>query len=230
MIDIHSHILPGIDDGSPNLETSLEMAEIAVEDGVSAVIATPHLKKDFSEDYISSCVDSFQKSLDYNEIKLKVFTGAEIPFNMLRDEINPVTLAGSNFILAEFMPDHIPEDSGEVFKKLLHLGYKIIIAHPERNIVFLKKNRYLKKLLFQGVFIQVTAMSLKGSFGYDILKFSEYLLKNNLIDFIATDSHDSFFRIPKLSFLFESKKNKKLKEKIEIILKHNPKKIIREKS
>ncbi|MGE4519214.1 MAG: tyrosine-protein phosphatase [Desulfobacteraceae bacterium] len=226
MIDIHSHILPGIDDGSRNLKSSVEMALIAYEDGIDKMIATPHFTEKISKEEIVEKVGFFQAELDSKKIGLKIFPGAEIPFDLLMTGREPVTLAGSEYILVEFLPCDIPDSAEKKFQELLQSGYKIIIAHPERNIVFMEKFAVLKNLLMPGVYLQVTAMSLKGSFGSSIRNFSMKLLKKNLISFFGSDCHEPYFRIPKLSDLLEISDNKKIKNKIEIILNEKPVKII----
>ncbi|MDY0131718.1 MAG: CpsB/CapC family capsule biosynthesis tyrosine phosphatase [Desulforegulaceae bacterium] len=226
MIDIHSHILPGIDDGSKSMRSSVEMALIAYEDGIDKMIATPHMRKDLTLEEIKEKVELFQSVLDSKEIDLKIYSGAEIPFELLMNDPEPVTLAGSEFILVEFPYDYLPDFIEQKFLELLQSGYKIIIAHPERNLVFMKNFKLLKNLLMPDVYLQVTAMSIKGSFGRAIKKFSMKLLNKNMISFFGSDCHDPYFRIPKMSYLLELSKKEKIKARIEKILNVNPVQIV----
>jgi protein-tyrosine phosphatase len=224
MIDIHSHIIYSVDDGSSSLEMSLKMAKTAEEDGIKEIIATPHVTEFSDWRDIYSKLDILQEKIYENGLSLKLHMGGEVPFGMLSKDYKPVTLANSGFILVEFMHGgiKIPDNTQKIFKYFLKKGYKIIIAHPERNIFFLKNNSRLKELLMEGVYIQVTAMSLKGSFGRSIQNFATKLLKNEMIDFVATDSHDDVYRICQMSFLLKSAENKKYYKMLNKILNQNP--------
>ncbi|MDY0361395.1 MAG: CpsB/CapC family capsule biosynthesis tyrosine phosphatase [Desulforegulaceae bacterium] len=224
MIDIHSHILYSIDDGASNEEVSLKMAKIAVEDGITEIIATPHITEFSDWNKIFLTRNILQDKIYKTGLNLRLYLGGEVPFGMLSEGYQPVTLANSEFILVEFMHGGIkvPDNAQDIFRRFLKKGYKIIIAHPERNFFFLKNKERLKDLILPGVFLQATAMSFKGSFGKSIQLFSADLLKNEMIDFIATDAHDNVYRIPQMSFLLKSGKNKKYYKLLDKILNENP--------
>jgi protein-tyrosine phosphatase len=225
MIDIHSHIINNIDDGSSSMEMSLHMAKIAENDGITDVITTPHITEITDWGDVCFKLKNLQDKIYRNGLKLKLHSGAETPFRLLVNGIKPVTLSDSDFILVEFphgIAASVPDYTENIFRRYLKEGYKIIIAHPERNFFFLKNKDKLKELILPGVFLQVTAMSFKGSFGKSIQFFSSELLKNKMIDFIATDSHDDKFRIPQMKFLLKSEKNKKYHKLLDKILNLNP--------
>ncbi|TWI68200.1 protein-tyrosine phosphatase [Desulfobotulus alkaliphilus] len=227
MIDIHSHILPGLDDGSPDDSVSLKMAALAVGDGIREIIATPHVTETLSREDIASSLADFQELLNDRKIPLKVHLGGEVPFDLLRKMDVPLTLAGSRYILVEFLPEWIPHDAEDVFRNFILQGYRIIIAHPERNRAFMQNTELLKNLLMPGVHLQLTAMALKGSFGPSVKFFAHALLRQGSVDFIASDAHDHRLRKPELSFLLTSGKNKKLYPALDQILHRNPEKLFK---
>jgi len=224
MIDIHSHIIFGVDDGSSDLEMSLKMAEIAEADGITDVIATPHINEFVNMDDVCLKQNLLQKKIFEKGLNLRLHEGGEIPFGMLAEGYDPVRLCNSEFILVEFGHGFgaVPCYAESMFRRFLKNGYKIIIAHPERNLFFLKHKERLIDLILPGVYLQVTAMSFKGEFGTNARIFSEELLKNKMIDFIASDSHDHINRIPQLSFLIKSAKYKKYHRIMDKILHQNP--------
>lgn len=227
MIDIHCHIIPGIDDGSPDLKTSFQMAEIALKDGISRIITTPHINENSDINDIKKKVLILENQFKLKGINLNLFTGGEIPFWLLDYEDKLITLANSKYLLVEFPHNMVPKTALKKFEYLLSKGFKIIIAHPERNHEIIRRPGLLKKLLIPGVYTQITAMSLKGSFGRSIKIFSSNLLKKGQVDFIATDSHESSFRIPEISFLLNNCKRRKEKDMLEKILIKNPEMIIK---
>lgn len=222
MIDIHCHIIPGVDDGSPDFETSGAMAEIAVKSGIKAIIATPHITEVLSLKKVYESGIKLQQFIYKKGLDLKLYTGGEIPFRLLEEGRNLVTLGGSSFMLIEFLPGYVPANAADVFRSYVKKGFKLIIAHPERNIVFMKNPHTLFDLLMPGVYTQVTGMSLKGSFGTSIKIFAGELLKHNKVDFIASDAHDCKYRTPELKSLLFSGKNKKYLSRLEKILTQNP--------
>ncbi|MCW7755075.1 hypothetical protein OOT00_13885 [Desulfobotulus sp. H1] len=222
MIDIHCHILPGLDDGAKDMATAIEMAAIAVRDGIDTVIATPHVNPSLSLEKIHGAVAGLQQVLDGEGIPLKLLSGGEVPFGLLREEKSPLTLGESNAILVEFLPDFIPDDAEDVLMGLIRRGYVIIIAHPERNRVFMRHPDTLNRLLVPGVFLQVTAMGFKGSFGPDVSIFAHTLLKKGMIRFIASDAHDTAFRRPEFSWLLSSASKKKYRQALYAIIHHHP--------
>lgn len=199
MIDIHCHILPGIDDGADRLQTSLAMATMAAQDGITTVIATPHTDGvTVNQRVVQQAVDQLNTELARQGIDLEVAAGYEIPAELVCD-LQSYTIADSCYILVEFPHQYLPEDAVETMYTLVQAGRKPIIAHPERNGSVLRNPDLLRDLVAVGSMVQLTAASVTGEFGPDIQHCANYLLRNQLVHFLATDSHSPTFRKPVLS-------------------------------
>ncbi len=207
MIDIHSHILPGVDDGAPDLETSLEMCKIAVSDGVTIMAATPHMLDgihNVERETIISGVAELQKKLDENNIQLHVVPGADIHINV--DFINLyksgsiVTLNDNGkYALIEFPPSTIPQKANEFLFSLQVHGVVPIITHPERNQSVQRHPEQAIKWAESGHVIQVTTASITGELGKEAKECSMKLLEANLVHVVASDAHSATWRAPGLS-------------------------------
>lgn len=205
MIDIHSHILPGLDDGAADLKAALKMAKIAVKDGVTIMIATPHCYDgvyNCKKDGILAACREFNKELQQASINLQVYPGAEI---RLTPEIVDLCQKGQiltmgnrgDAILLELPDRFIPEAVVKVIKQLIAMGMHIIVAHPERNSTIHLHPDVITQLVYEGATIQLTAGSLVGKFGRPIKLFSETLVKENKVHYLATDCHNVKLRAPK---------------------------------
>ncbi len=199
MIDIHCHILPGIDDGADRLQTSLAMATMAARDGITTVIATPHTDGVIvNQRVVQQAVDQLNTELTGQGIDLEIAAGYEIPAELVCD-LQSHTIADSCYVLVEFPHQYLPEDAVETLYTLVQAGKKPIIAHPERNASVLRNPDLLRELVAVGGMVQLTAASVTGDFGPDIQHCANYLLRNQLVHFLATDSHSPTFRKPVLS-------------------------------
>jgi len=204
MIDIHSHILPGIDDGARTLEESLEMAEIAAADGIEQMVATPHVFKGISEDpepaEVIQQVNVLQAAV---AAKLKILPGSEAHITHdIAEQVKAqrvTTINHCNYLLVEFPQVTVPVGAHDVFYKLQLQGIHPILVHPERNIQIQKQPSLAAEYVARGVFIQVTAMSIAGEFGTPAKKCAETLLEHHCVHFLATDAHHASKRPPILS-------------------------------
>ncbi|MHB8487450.1 MAG: tyrosine-protein phosphatase [Candidatus Acidiferrales bacterium] len=194
MIDIHCHILPDLDDGSDSLETSLKMAQMAIEDGVTHVIATPHANNDypFVPKLVISRRDQLQAKVGE---RLQIGTGCDFHlsyenFEALRQEPARFALNQKNYLLIEFANFSVPASLDQTLHQLQLLGLHLIITHPERNPLIRSDWGRLWGWLHQGCFVQVTAQSLTGGFGERAQTAAETLLDSNAIHFIASDAHN----------------------------------------
>ena len=204
MIDIHSHILPDLDDGARDLKESLEMVQIAVEDGIEQMVATPHMFNGLSHNpepaEIVERVDALQKEIGGS---LQILPGNEV--HIVHDivekaEANKVTkLNQQNYMLIEFPSMNVPVGAEELFYKLQINGIIPILVHPERNSQIQNRPAIVADFVQRGVRIQVTAMSVTGEFGGSALRCVETLLSHNCVHFIATDAHRANRRPPILS-------------------------------
>jgi protein-tyrosine phosphatase len=207
MIDLHCHMLPGIDDGSPDLSTSLAMARIAVDDGIETTACTPHIYPGLYENTaqgIAGALDAFRQALAEAQIPLNVTYGADIQLVPellagLRRGTHP-TLNGSRYYL--FEPPHhtVPARFQESIFDSLAAGYVPVITHPER-LTWLDKAHYpwFVQAAKEGAWIQLTAGAVVGRFGSAARYWSEKMLDDGIVHILATDSHDPEHRPPVLS-------------------------------
>jgi protein-tyrosine phosphatase len=227
MIDIHCHILPGIDDGADRLQTSIAMATMAARDGITTVIATPHTDGiTVNKIVVQQAVDQLNIEISGQGIDLEVAAGYEIPAELVCN-LQSHTLEGSCFILVEFPHHYLPEDAVETLHSLVQAGRKPIIAHPERNGSVLRNPDLLRDLIAVGSMIQLTAASVTGDLGPDILHCANYLLRNQLVHFLATDSHSPTFRKPVLSQARKAAARLIGRDEADKLVVDNPKKILK---
>ncbi len=201
MIDIHCHILPSVDDGAGSLQDSIEMARAAADQGITAIIATPHNKNgkyDTPKEIVEEKVHLLNKELNYLSIPITIFQGHETRiFGELLEEFqagNLLTLNGSNYFFIEFPSQHVPRYASQMIYDLKLEGITPIIVHPERNHELIEDPDRLYKLVEKGALTQVTAASVTGHFGKKIKKFSNQLIEHNLTHFIASDAHNTTSR------------------------------------
>ena len=212
MIDIHAHILPGLDDGAKNWEQSLEMARIAVEDGIRMMVATPHLFKSRlidlrqlnPKEIILQHVAALRQKLLEENIPLEIIPGCDFPLSFeslqLLDDGLALTINDANRYLLMELPDTaLPPATEEICFRLQSKGITPIITHPERHLVIQEAPYKLKRLLNLGCLAQMTGNSLTGWFGRGIKKISRQLVKLGYIHLLATDAHDPKRRPPVLS-------------------------------
>jgi protein-tyrosine phosphatase len=199
LIDIHCHILAGMDDGPQRLEVSLSMAALAAEDGIKAIIATPHTDGiRVNRPSVEDAVRNLQDELIRLRIPLKIAAGFEIPYELADELAGSHTLAASNYVLLELPHYYVPADALQTVSRLLGRGLIPVIAHPERNSGIMVQPDRLAELVDAGALTQVTASSITGDLGPDTRRCAFHLLGAGLVHFIATDSHSPTFRVPRL--------------------------------
>ncbi|QNK48163.1 tyrosine protein phosphatase [Brevibacterium sp. PAMC23299] len=198
MIDIHCHIIPGVDDGSADMEESLNMAKNAVEAGITHIFATPH---HLNEKFVNVKIDiiegvvSLNKSLQQNNIPLTIRCGQEVRIHrdiftsLEKEEILTLDDKGT-YLLLELPSGKVPTYTKEVIYELLLKGITPIIVHPERNKELIENPKLLFELVQEGALTQVTSGSIIGNFGKSIQSFSKKIIEHNLAHFIATDAHN----------------------------------------
>ncbi|WNF22669.1 CpsB/CapC family capsule biosynthesis tyrosine phosphatase [Mesobacillus jeotgali] len=197
MIDIHCHILPGIDDGSSCINDSIEMARKAVNEGIHTIIATPHHKNskyDNNRDSIIERVLDLNGKLQDERIPLAILPGQEVRIygeiveDLEKGEILP--LNHSQYLFIELPSGHVPRYTEKLVFELQLKGIIPIIVHPERNQEIIERPDVFYNLVKKGALSQVTASSLSGYFGKRIKNFSFQLIEANLTHFIASDAHN----------------------------------------
>jgi len=206
MIDLHCHLLPGIDDGAPNLSISLEMARASVADGVSVVACTPHILPGLyanSGPQIRQAIQQLRQTLESEGIPLQLVTGADnhiVPdfVEQLRSG-NLLSLADTRYVLVE--PPHrvAPPRLEDLFFNICAAGYVPILTHPERLTWIEAHYPVVQRLIRAGVWMQITAGSLAGAFGRNARYWGERMLDEGCVHILATDAHDANRRPPNLS-------------------------------
>lgn len=218
MIDIHTHILPALDDGSPDLPTSLEMLTTASASGITNIVATPHVIEKYtalSWSSILEAVAALQKSASYNGIPIKIHPGAEIEMNwelldLIASKPNSTDygLAESSYVLIELPASMLPNYAEEFWFELRVCGRIPVLAHPERHTTLMQHPTILDKWKKEGLLLQCNSGSLTGLYGSQAQSNIEHLISKDYVDFIATDAHNNAKRntdITECRLLLESK-------------------------
>ena len=211
MIDIHCHILPGIDDGAQTIEDSVLMAREAVSEGITTIIATPHHKNNQFENEKNSIltkVSHLNQHLEREGIPLTILPGQEnrIYGEIVEDYLSGgkiLPLAQTSYLFIEFPSGSVPSYAERLLYELQTEGLIPIIVHPERNQEIIENPDKLYKFVNSGALTQVTAGSVCGYFGKKIKKFSHQLMEANLTHFIASDAHNVQNRSFKMVEAFE---------------------------
>ena len=217
MIDFHSHIIHGVDDGAKNLDMSLEMLQNADSEGVEYICATPHfITEEFEisrEKYLEKLNRLILASKE-ESFNVKILSGLEIYMHpnlpKLYKEKKIWGINDSKYLLIELPMGQFPIYTENVFYELMLLGAKPILAHPERNNQIIKKHDLVINLIEQGVLMQINSGSLLGDYGKEVKKTAEELLKNNMIHILGSDGHNITSRKTKIKEAFAIVKHKNL--------------------
>ena len=203
MIDLHCHVLPGIDDGPETMDESIELARAASLQGTSVLVATPHVTYDHlhnTSDRILSAVEKLNRALRKQRIDLMVLPGAEVALERAGelddDELAALRLGGGPWLLVE-----CPMFAGGMgvdgqLHALASRGHKIVLAHPERCPVFQTDLTRLERLEDAGMLGQITAPALTGQFGRTVQRIAKEMVDRGLIHIAASDAHDAVRRSP----------------------------------
>ena len=231
MIDIHSHILPGLDDGAKDMETAVEMARIAVEDGIEKMIATPHIFRGGAApnglDKVNNTRESLQRALRENDINLEVFQGAEVHVShnlieKIKSQRDILVLNHSAYMFVEFPAEHVFSGAKELFFELMTESIVPIIAHPERNSVFRRNPKLLFELIQMGGLAQANSGSFTGLYGSRAQESVFTFLDADLIHFIATDCHSIRSSAPRLSETARLVEERAGRDKAKALVNDNP--------
>ncbi|MFC4652172.1 tyrosine-protein phosphatase [Lactococcus nasutitermitis] len=223
MIDLHCHILPGIDDGAKTHEDTLIMLRSAIEEGITVITATPHHNPEYNNerDGILEKVKEVEKIIAEHHLPIKILPGQEVrAYGELIEDYEDgklVTSADStDYMLIEFPSDHVPGYASKLFYELQLKGIQPILVHPERNGEIIKNPEKLYDFVTQGVLTQITGASITGHFGKKIQQFSFQIIEHELTHFIASDAHNVTSRAFKMKEAFtivEKKYGKSVAEK-----------------
>ena len=195
-IDMHSHIIPGIDDGARNLENSLILAKRFQDLGFKKLIATPHIMADYfrnTPDTIHNALNILREGLVKNNINLEVDAAAEYyldeTFENKIERKEVLTFGSKNFLLFELSYINAPHNLFEVIAKIQHAGYQPVLAHPERYPYYYNSIESYEQIRGTGCLLQLNTISLTGYYGKGAKQVAEELVDNNCIDFLGSDMH-----------------------------------------
>jgi protein-tyrosine phosphatase len=211
MVDLHSHILPGLDDGAADIAESIEMAKQAEKEGIRLIVATPHHKNGRYENEkaaVEAAVLTLNKQLYESGIHVTIHAGQEVRMygELIEDFDNNKLLpfGQSKHMLIEFPSNGIPAFAEQVLFDMQVNGITPIIVHPERNTAINENPDKLYKLIKNGALSQITAASVNGKFGKKIKALSMQLIEANLAHFIASDAHNTTTRAFGLTQAYET--------------------------
>lgn len=205
MIDVHCHLLPGIDDGPPTLDDALEQARAHVAAGVTDVVCTPHVSHGHRNTgaSIAEATAALQSALDDAGIALRLHAGAEVSLSRAIElddaELGALHLAGGPWLLLEPpLGTEVPRLE-QMVAGIQSRGHRVLVAHPERCSAFHRDPKLLAALVRGGATAQVTAGSLSGQFGRTVQKVASGMVDDGLVHVIASDAHDAVRRPPGLA-------------------------------
>ena len=207
MIDLHTHILPGVEDGVTTEDEAVEFARVAHADGVRTIVATPHCREGFyfnDRSLVLRSVGRLRSRLEREGLELELLPGAEVHLvpdlvERIRDGRAPTLADNGKTLLLELSLNQYPVDIEDLVFRLKLAGVIPVFAHPERIRYFQDDVRRYESVIRLGAYGQITTGSILGSFGGDAEEFSEELLRKRLVHVIASDAHNVRGRPPRLS-------------------------------
>ncbi len=226
MIDIHSHILPGLDDGARTMEEAVAMVRMAAESGTTDIVATPHcdLQYNFDYDRVTAVLAELREASG-GVIPIHRGCDFHLHYDNIQDALaHPTRYAINNrrYVLVEFSELLIAPATSNVFYRMMDAGMIPIITHPERNQLLQKRIGQLEGWATDGVLLQVTAQSFLGRWGREARSFCDELMKRNLVHIVASDAHDTEHRPPVLKEAFEHVTKKWGEERARALFIDNP--------
>lgn len=233
MIDIHAHILPGIDDGASNWNEAVHMAQMAVDGGVSAMIVTPHCNMRYQNFYTPDLIEHkrhFQNMLREYQIPLKLYSGMEIMGSYdVGQQLRAgrlATLNDSRYPLVEFHFTGSGQEETEILDSILRHGYRPIVAHPERYLYVQEQPELLNTWGEMGCLFQINRGSLLGRFGQRAEELSYSMVDRGYADVVASDAHSATQRTPWMADVREMLEEEFSQEVAYTLLEKNPRRIL----
>jgi protein-tyrosine phosphatase len=210
MIDLHCHVLPGLDDGAATLHDSVALAQAAQAAGIGSMVATPHIREDYPFDpaLIGVRAAEVQQALAGAGVDVRIIGGAEVAISRVRDldgeTLASLCLGSGSYMLVESPYTHATNILEETIFDLQVQGFRIVLAHPERSPSFQEDPDRLAQLVERGVLCSVTAASMMGVFGGTVRRFTALLFGRGLVHNVASDAHDTTRRPVDLRGGFEA--------------------------
>ncbi|NPV51928.1 MAG: hypothetical protein HPY71_00180 [Firmicutes bacterium] len=234
MIDIHAHILPGLDDGPKEWDESLAMARQAAADGITTIVATPHViagRYENSCEVVAERVQEFQERLSRSRLEIRVLPGGEVFFEdglvgAIKSGRVPSVCNAGKYALIEFPLGGIPAAAERMVFELAVNGVTPVIAHPERNEDVIRDPNNLYRLVERGALAQVNAGSLIGEFGRRVLETAQVLVTHRMVQIIASDAHSSRHRPFRLAAALNEARRLVGREQAEAMVEDIPAKVI----
>lgn len=230
MLDVHNHMIPGIDDGARDMDMSLAMALIAVENGIRQIIATPHVMPtvyDNDRAQILEAVAILNQNLQEQEIPLTVLPGGEyhlepeLPESWQKGELLSLNDNG-RYLLVELPDGLIPDYTMQVLYELQLAGVTPVIAHPERNRALQAKPNIMKRMANRGMVFQVTSASITGLFGREVQRNAMEIITSGHVTVVGSDAHSARGRSPRLREASDVIANRFGEECADVLCYHNP--------
>lgn len=209
MIDLHCHVLPGIDDGPSRIDESLALARAAADAGTRTIVATPHVSPRYPNESgtIARLTDELNQRLRAEDIPVEILTGAEIAATRIAamppEEISALALGRGSWLLVECPYARGADGFDTILLYLKDRGHRILLAHPERCAAFQREPRRLESLLGEGMLTSISAGSLAGDFGTKVRRFAMRLVESQLVHNVASDAHDAIRRPPRIAGALE---------------------------
>lgn len=232
MVDIHAHILPGLDDGAANMEEALAMAVRAAREGIRHMAATSHGNYfAYTLDEYRAAFSKLQKAIEREQIPLKLYPGMEIFLDddalaqLKRGSLLP--LNHTDYLLAEFAFDENPRNVLRRLTELRGTGYRVVIAHPERYRFIQREPELAYFLAEQEYVLQINGGSLIGDFGRAAHSLAVRMLEDKIVSVIATDAHDGSFRPPVMRRIEQRLKEIYTEAEVHLWMSENPGRILK---
>lgn len=238
MIDIHSHILPGVDDGAQDMYDTLEMVSLAAQSGITAMIATPHCNvpggyKNYFNDEYRKAVQQVREAVHSEGLPVRILPGAEVfgtaDLPRLLQDGKIMTLNGSRYLLVEFAFDEKPEFVQKILDEVIELKAIPVIAHAERYEFVQRDTELVYRWRKRGLPIQINKGSFQGKFGKSAADTAYLLLNHHLVSVVASDAHSPYMRTPYMADVYGELLTEYPEEYLEMIFQENPHRICQNK-
>lgn len=230
MVDIHCHVLPGIDDGAEDWDVAVEMCRMAVQDGVDHVVATPHANDEYSYDR-----EQHEQTLDClrgmvaGSLQLSLGCDFHLSYENVQSALQTPArycIGNTPYLLVELSDYALPPNTPEVFARFLNIGVVPIVTHPERNPILQRRPEMVVQWAVAGVLVQITGNSMTGRWGMAARKSAEFLAKKGAVHVLASDAHGTHSRSPVLSEARDVMAKFVGKERARAMVEDNPRAIV----